>query len=244
MKPILTNKIFLVGLGVLLTGFAVFGAYDKAGATSATAEQASAFTLPELPYAKDALESAIDAQTMELHHGRHHKAYVDNLNKEVARDKNLEGKTLEEIVTNISSYSTATRNNGGGHWNHSFFWSLMTPEKTESSPQLSEAIKKSFGSLDGFKKKFEEAGAKQFGSGWVWLIVNDKGELEITSTPNQDNPLMDVATVKGKPVLGNDVWEHAYYLRYQNKRGDYLKSWWGVVNWEKVSELYAQATAK
>lgn len=233
-------------LAAALCGVAALGVYDKAGATSKaeTEAAAAAFTLPELPYAKDSLKNVIDAQTMEIHHGKHHKAYVDNLNKEVAKDKNLEGKTLEDIVANISKYNTATRNNAGGHWNHTFFWPLMSPEKSEPSPQFAEALKKSFGSMDEFKKQFEEAGTKQFGSGWVWLVVNDKGLLEITSTPNQDNPLMDVATVKGKPVLGNDVWEHAYYLKYQNKRADYLKSWWDVVNWTKVSEHYTNATAK
>ena len=202
------------------------------------------FSLPALPYENTALDPVIDAQTMDLHLGKHHKAYVDNLNKEVAKDKNLHGKTLEEIVGNISKYSTATRNNGGGHWNHSFFWEIMTPAKTTPSEEFAQAIKKSFGSMDEFKKQFEEAGTKQFGSGWVWLIVNEKGQLEITATPNQDNPLMDIAPVKGTPVLGNDVWEHAYYLRYQNKRADYLKSWWDVVNWTKVSEHYARAMAK
>lgn len=242
----ISKKSFLVMLAAALCGVAALGVYDKAGATgkAETEAAAAAFTLPELPYAKDALKNVIDAETMEIHHGKHHKAYVDNLNKEVAKDKNLEGKTLEDIVANISKYNTATRNNAGGHWNHTFFWSLMSPEKSEPSPQFAEALKKSFGSMDEFKKQFEEAGTKQFGSGWVWLVVNDKGLLEITSTPNQDNPLMDVATVKGKPVLGNDVWEHAYYLKYQNKRADYLKSWWDVVNWTKVSEHYTSATAK
>lgn len=205
---------------------------------------AEKFMLPALPYATNALEKAIDAKTMEIHHGKHHQAYVDKLNEEVAKDASLKGKTVEEIVGGISKYPAAVRNNAGGHWNHSFFWTIMTPEETMPSAELAEAIKSSFGSQEEFQKKFEEAGVKQFGSGWVWLIVNKDGKLEITSTPNQDNPLMDDAKVKGTPVLGNDVWEHAYYLRYQNKRGEYLKGWWSVVNWTRVSELYAQAKTK
>lgn len=199
------------------------------------------FKLPALPYATGALSKAIDKQTMEIHHGKHHQAYIDNLNKEVANDPKLSGKTIEDIVTNVSKYSTAVRNNAGGHWNHTFFWTLMTPDKTDMSPELKTAIDSAFGSVDEMKKKFEEAGTKQFGSGWAWLIVSSSGKLEITSTPNQDNPLMDDAKLKGTPILGNDVWEHAYYLRYQNKRADYLKAWWGVVNWAKVSDYYARA---
>lgn len=209
-----------------------------------TAIAKGAFTLPELPYSSGALEKVIDKKTMEIHHGKHHKAYVDNLNKEVAGNSALKGKTLEEIMGAVSKYPPAVRNNAGGHWNHSFFWTIMTPERTEVSPELASAINEAFGSMDEFKKKFEEAGAKQFGSGWAWLIVNKAGKLEITSTPNQDNPLMDDAKVKGAPILGNDVWEHAYYLRYQNMRGDYLKAWWDIVNWNRVSELYAQAKTK
>lgn len=214
----------------------------QAAAPAASADApAGPFTLPALPYPAGALTRAIDKQTMELHHGKHHKAYIDNLNKEVAKDSSLNGKTIEDIIANVSKYPPAVRNNGGGHWNHSFFWTVMTPQKTDIPAELSAAIDDAFGSLDAFKKKFEESGAKQFGSGWAWLIVNTSGKLEITTTPNQDNPLMDDAKVKGTPILGNDVWEHAYYLRYQNKRADYLKAWWDVVDWKRVSELYAQA---
>jgi Fe-Mn family superoxide dismutase len=199
------------------------------------------FSLPKLPYAYGALSSVIDAKTMEIHHGKHHKSYVDNLNKEVNGDIALKGKSLEALLANISKYSPAVRNNAGGHWNHSFFWEIMSANKTEMPEELATAINSSFGSVEDMKKKFEEAGTKQFGSGWAWLIVNKSGKLQITSTPNQDNPLMDDAKIKGMPILGNDVWEHAYYLRYQNKRGDYLKAWWNVVNWQKVSEHFLSA---
>lgn len=201
------------------------------------------FALPELGYAYNALEPSIDAKTMEIHLTKHHQAYIDKLNTEVANTAPLQGKSIEDIVTNISKYNKAVRNNAGGHWNHSFFWRLMGPEdqRGEPSPELKAAIEKKFGSIDKFKEEFEKAGVGQFGSGWAWLIKNSKGELEITSTPNQDNPLMDDAKVKGTPILGNDVWEHAYYLKYQNKRADYLKNWWKVVNWKHVSENFAKA---
>ncbi len=247
MTQAISKRTFLGFLGALPLGFAALnfpvrgGFIPTAHAADVKAAPSGPFMLPELPYAKDALEKAIDSQTMMLHHDKHHQAYVDKLNAEVEKDEKLKGKTIEDIVANISKYNTAVRNNGGGHWNHSFFWTIMTPEKTEASPELSEAIKKSFGSMDEFQKQFEEAGTKQFGSGWVWLIVNAKGLLEVVSTPNQDNPLMDDARVKGTPILGNDVWEHAYYLRYFNKRPDYLRAWWQVVNWKRVSELYKQA---
>lgn len=200
-----------------------------------------AFTVPDLPYAYDALEPYIDKQTMEIHHDKHHKAYVDNLNKAVAGTEN-EGKSLEDLIKNAGKLSPAIRNNGGGHWNHSFFWKVMAPHSaTEPSGELAEAIKSAFGSLDEFKEKFAAAGGSRFGSGWAWLIVTEGGKLEVTSTPNQDNPLMDVAETKGKPILGVDVWEHAYYLKYQNRRPEYLKNFWHVVNWAKVAENYAEA---
>jgi Fe-Mn family superoxide dismutase len=199
-----------------------------------------AFTLPNLPYASDALEPHIDAQTMQIHHGKHHQAYVDNLNKAIAGTAN-EGKSLEELVKAAGTISPAVRNNGGGHWNHSFFWEIIGPGAGgEPTGQLADAIKGTFGSFEEFKEKFSAAGATRFGSGWAWLIVKD-GKLEVSSTPNQDNPLMDVAEVKGTPILGVDVWEHAYYLKYQNRRPDYLKAIWNVVNWKKVAELYAKA---
>lgn len=199
-----------------------------------------AFTLPALPYAFDALEPHIDAKTMEIHHGKHHQAYVNNLNKAIEGTPN-EGKSLDELVASAGSISPAVRNNGGGHWNHSFFWQILAPN-AEAAPsgELAEAINSSFGSLDGLKEKFNAAGGARFGSGWAWLIVKD-GKLEVTSTPNQDNPLMDVAETKGTPILGADVWEHAYYLKYQNRRPDYLAAFWNLVNWAKVAELYAAA---
>lgn len=199
-----------------------------------------AFTLPALPYDYDALEPHIDKLTMQIHHDKHHQAYVDNLNKAIAGTEN-ENKSLEELVKNAGQYSAAVRNNGGGHWNHSFFWEILSPDgggKPEG--KLAQAIDETFGSLDGLKEKFNAAGAGRFGSGWAWLGVKD-GKLTVCSTPNQDNPLMDVAECQCTPVLGCDVWEHAYYLKYQNKRGDYLKAFWDVVNWKKASENFEKA---
>ncbi|WGM32024.1 superoxide dismutase [Brevundimonas sp. NIBR11] len=203
-----------------------------------------AFTLPPLPYAYDALEPAIDKETMTFHHDKHHQAYVDNLNKAVDADASLQGKSLEELFATISTAPKAVRNNGGGHWNHALFWELLAPagQGGEPSAELAAAIDRDLGGLDKFKEDFNAAGAGQFGSGWAWLIVQD-GKLKVTSTPNQDNPLMDVAEQKGAVVLGADVWEHAYYLKYQNRRPDYLKAFWTVVNWNKANELFAAATA-
>lgn len=199
-----------------------------------------AFTLAPLPYAHDALEPHIDTLTMQIHHGKHHQAYVDNLNKAIAGTPN-ENKTLEELVMAAGSISPAVRNNGGGHWNHTFFWkSLAANAGGKPSGKLADAIDNAFGSFDAFKEKFANAGMTRFGSGWAWLIVKE-GKLEITSTPNQDNPLMDVAEVKGKPILGVDVWEHAYYLKYQNRRAEYLSAFWNVVNWDKVADRFAKA---
>lgn len=196
------------------------------------------FTLPPLPYAADALEPYIDTTTMQIHHGKHHQAYVDNLNKAIAGTP-YEGKSLEELVAAAGSISAAVRNNGGGHWNHSFFWeSLAAHSGAGPSGALADAINSAFGSFDAFKEKFAAAGMARFGSGWAWLITKD-GKLEISSTPNQDNPLMDVAEVKGTPLLGVDVWEHAYYLKYQNRRAEYLGAFWNVVNWAKVAERFA-----
>ena len=199
-----------------------------------------AFTLPQLPYAPEALEPYIDAQTMQIHHGKHHQAYVDNLNKAIAGTEH-ENKSLEDLVQSAGSISPAVRNNGGGHWNHSFFWQILGPAGGSSpTGALLDAINSTFGSLDGLKEKVNAAGATRFGSGWAWLISKD-GKLEVTSTPNQDNPLMDVAEVKGKPVLGIDVWEHAYYLKYQNRRPEYLGAVWNVINWSKVAENFNAA---
>ncbi|MCO5241941.1 MAG: superoxide dismutase [Chitinophagaceae bacterium] len=198
------------------------------------------FTLPALPYAHNALEPHIDTLTMQIHHGKHHQAYVDNLNKAIAGTPN-ENKSLEELVKAAGSISAAVRNNGGGHWNHSFFWEILSPNGGgKPSGKLAAAIDAAFGSFDEFKAKFSAAGATRFGSGWAWLIVKD-GKLEVTSTPNQDNPLMDVAEIKGTPILGVDVWEHAYYLKYQNKRPDYLAAIWNVINWKKVEEKFEKA---
>lgn len=197
------------------------------------------FSLPTLPYAPDALEPHIDAKTMEIHHGKHHQAYVDNLNKAVAGTEH-ESKTLEQLVAEAGKISPAVRNNGGGHWNHTFFWESLSAKGGAPSGDLANAINEAFGSLDTFKEKFNNAGMTRFGSGWAWLIVKD-GKLEVSSTPNQDNPLMDVAEIKGTPILGCDVWEHAYYLKYQNKRADYLGAFWNIVNWDKVAERFSAA---
>jgi superoxide dismutase, Fe-Mn family len=198
------------------------------------------FTLAPLPYAYEALEPHIDTLTMQIHHGKHHQAYVDNLNKALAGTPN-EGKTIEELIANAGAISAAVRNNGGGHWNHTFFWQSLGPNKGgQPTGDLDIAINEAFGSYEDFKVKFATAGTTRFGSGWAWLIIKE-GKLEITSTPNQDNPLMDVAEIKGTPILGVDVWEHAYYLKYQNKRPEYLAAIWNVMNWDKVAERFAAA---
>ena len=199
-----------------------------------------AFTLPELPYAFNALEPHVDARTMEIHHGKHHAAYVTNLNAALQGTEH-EGKSIEELLSNISKLPAAARNNGGGHWNHSMFWEIMAPNAGgEPTGDLASQITKDFGSLDEMKKQFAEAATKRFGSGWAWLCKDSGGKLFITSTPNQDNPLMDVADKKGQPVLGLDVWEHAYYLNYQNRRPDYITAWWNVVNWKEVARRYSK----
>ncbi|QNR87206.1 superoxide dismutase [Pedobacter riviphilus] len=200
-----------------------------------------AFELPALHYATDALEPHIDKTTMEIHHDKHHQAYVTNLNKA------LEGKpeatsSIEEIVKHISKFPAAVRNNGGGHYNHSLFWNILGPNKGgEPTGDLAKAINETFGSFAELKTKLQEAGATRFGSGWAWLSVGADKKLQVSSTPNQDNPLMDIAEVKGTPILGIDVWEHAYYLKYQNKRPDYLAAIWNVINWDAVAELYKKA---
>lgn len=199
-----------------------------------------AFTLPALPYAFNALEPHIDAKTMEIHHGKHHNAYVTNLNAAVAGTE-WESKSLEEIMANISKLAPAVRNNGGGHWNHSFFWQIMGPNAGgEPTGAVADAITGAFGSYENFKTEFAKAGTTRFGSGWAWLIANG-GKLSITSTPNQDNPLMDIAETKGTPILGIDVWEHAYYLHYQNRRPDYITAFFNVINWDEVNKRLAAA---
>jgi superoxide dismutase, Fe-Mn family len=199
-----------------------------------------AFTLPALPYSNGALEPHIDALTMQIHHDKHHQAYVDNLNKAVAGTPN-ENKSIEELVKVAGTLTPAIRNNGGGHWNHSFFWESLAPGKGgKPTGKLGESIEAEFGSFDAFKEKFTQAGITRFGSGWAWLVEQD-GKLVISSTPNQDNPLMDVAEVKGTPILGVDVWEHAYYLKYQNRRPEYLAAFWNVVNWDVINKRYEAA---
>ena len=201
------------------------------------------YTFADLPYAYDALEPVIDATTMQIHHGRHHKAYYDNFLAAI-KDNPLNGQPLETIFAHISKESAALRNNAGGYYNHNHYWNVMRPNGGNApSGALLDAINSTFGSLDACKAAFKDAGIKQFGSGWAWLIVGKDSKLAITSTPNQDNPLMDTAAVQGTPILGCDVWEHAYYLHYQNKRPDYLDAWWQIVNWDYVAELYAKATA-
>lgn len=197
-----------------------------------------AFELPALSYASDALEPFIDKTTMEIHHGKHHNAYVTNLNAALT-GTDAEKLSIEEILKNISKYPAPVRNNGGGHFNHSFFWKLLKKNNgAVPSGELATAIDKAFGSFDKFKEEFAKAATTRFGSGWAWLIKKEDGSLAVTSSPNQDNPLMDVAEVKGTPILGLDVWEHAYYLHYQNRRPDYITAFWNVVNWDEVTKNF------
>lgn len=217
---------------LLLVGF--FGYFNETRAQSK-------FEFPELPYGYDALELFIDKTTMEIHYSRHHRAYFNNFVKAVD-DNKLQGKTMEEIFAKTSTLPLVIRNHGGGYYNHNLFWEIMSPSgggKPEG--KLMKAIEESFGSFEDFAETFQKAANSQFGSGWAWLSVDRNGKLFVSSTPNQDNPLMDVVEKRGTPILGLDVWEHAYYLQYQNKRGDYVSNFWKVVNWKKVSELYATA---
>ncbi len=199
------------------------------------------FTLPDLPYAHDALEPHIDARTMEIHHGKHHAGYTTNLNNAIAGTA-LENESIESILANISQHSGAVRNNGGGFYNHDLFWKVMSPNGGGApSGELADAINRDLGSFDEFKDAFAKAAATRFGSGWAWLCVSN-GKLVVTSTPNQDNPLMDIAEVKGTPILGLDVWEHAYYLNYQNRRPDYINAFFNVINWDEVASRFASAS--
>jgi superoxide dismutase, Fe-Mn family len=200
------------------------------------------FVLNKLPYSYDALEPYIDAKTMEIHYSRHHAGYVNNLNQAV-KGTNAENLSLEEMMKHISDFSVAVRNNGGGHYNHTLFWSVLTPKETSPSESLIYAINRDFGSMDKMKEEINQAAASRFGSGWAWLYVDPDGFLMVSSTPNQDNPLMDIVEKQGIPILGIDVWEHAYYLKYQNKRADYLQSVWHVMNWDEVSRRYKEAIA-
>jgi Fe-Mn family superoxide dismutase len=203
---------------------------------------AEGFTQEPLPYGFAALEPAVDAMTMEVHYSKHAATYCKNLNDACVAENVNRNQPLEAILTTITSYSTKIRNNAGGHYNHEFFWQSMRPPVSNNTPtgSLAESITKSFGSFDAFKKQFADAAKNRFGSGWAWLVKDEKGNLQIGSTPNQDNPLMnlDDINIKGKPLLGLDVWEHAYYLKYQNKRADYIEQWWSLVNWEKVQERW------
>lgn len=211
---------------------------------SLKAQQEPFHKFAPLPYAYDALEPYIDKMTMEIHYDRHHRAYYNNFMAAI-KDSDLEKMPMETIFAYMSSYSPAIRNNGGGYWNHEMFWKCLKPNGGGApSGQLADSIKKTFGSFDDFKKQFAEAGAKRFGSGWVWLTVGDKGRLFISSTANQDNPQMNTETMRGTPVLCLDVWEHAYYLKYQNKRGDYISAFWNLVNWDFVQNEYAKALTK
>lgn len=203
------------------------------------------YKLPELPYAYDALEPHFDTQTMTIHHSRHHQAYVDNLNKAIA-GTDAEKESLENILKNISKYAPAVRNNGGGHYNHSLFWEILSPApKTAPEGKLASEINAVFGSLEVFKEQFKQAGLGQFGSGWAWLFVKYNGTIGLAATANQDNPLMDTnVTNQGYPILGADVWEHAYYLKYQNKRADYLEAFWSLLDWSAVEKKYDEAISK
>lgn len=243
------SALAVLAAAAVLAGCSAFGGKAKtAEAPQAAAVQPAApvpgpFTHAELPYAANALEPVIDAQTMNIHWGRHHRAYYDNLNRAAADNDKLAKLSLPQLMAQISKFPAGVRNNGGGAWNHDFFWASMAPvgQGGQPSPQLLMAIERDFGSLEKMQQAFNAAGGGRFGSGWVWLVAQ-KGKLVISSTPNQDNPLMDVAEVRGTPLLGNDVWEHAYYLKYQNKRGDYLKAWWDVVNWNEVNKRFEAVT--
>lgn len=230
-----------LGSGLIL-GIALVASTAMAAMPQST-PPAGPFTLPPLPYAADALEPSIDTRTMEIHHGRHHQAFVNNLNTAAASDPSL-NQPVEALLARASSLPVAVRNNAGGHYNHSVFWTMMAPvgQGGEPSPALLRQIETDFGSMDAFKTQFNAAATGRFGSGWAWLIWAD-GKLAITSTPNQDNPLMDTVEQRGAPVLGVDVWEHAYYLKYQNRRADYLAAWWDVVNWNTVNGLFEQASS-
>ncbi len=240
------NDSFRASVGVAVGGSLVSGLSACAGSGQNSEGEDSnessgsgklVFSRIELPYAYGALAPNIDEKTMDIHYNKHHEAYVKSINEAIEAE-NIDYGTPEELLKNISSYSDKARNNAGGAWNHNFFWECMTPDSKAPEGKVADALSSAFGSLDKFKEEFAAAGAGQFGSGWAWLI-SDNGSLKITSTPNQDNPLMDIAEVKGTPLLGLDVWEHAYYLNYQNRRPDYIKNFWNVVNWNKVAERMA-----
>lgn len=243
MAPLTPRREFLTttvkaGLGLYLGSTFLNSCASSKGVT-VPAQYATGFSQQPLPYAYNALTEAIDAQTMELHYSKHAASYATNLNDAAKAEGVDTTKTVEDVLRNVSKYSVKMRNNGGGHYNHELFWKCMSPKGGERpNGNLASAIDSSFGSFDTFKTQFSDAGKNQFGSGWAWLIVDSDKRLRISSTPNQDNPLMDVASTKGFPLLGLDVWEHAYYLRYQNKRPDYIAAWWKVVDWEYVAQRY------
>lgn len=225
-----TAALGTIGLG-LLSSENLFSGIEATGGDP--------FSLPILPYTYDALEPMIDTLTMTIHHSKHHQAYINNLNKHIAANVNLQGKSLYELCVNAKEYGPVVRNNAGGHYNHSLFWELMSPKPTTiKNESLNQAINSSFGSFEKMKELFTEAAMKRFGSGWAWLMVDSNNKLIINSTANQDNPLMNGIDITGKPILAIDVWEHAYYLHYQNKRADYVNAWWSLVNWQKVEQLF------
>ncbi len=231
-----------VPLSMPLVGVATSGFASNPFSKTKNSDSIMAFELPALPYAFNALEPHIDAKTMEIHHGKHHNAYVTNLNAAVTADANAQGKTLEQLMSGISKFAPAIRNNGGGHLNHSLFWEIMGANGGgEPKGEVALAINGAFGSFENFKKEFSNAGATRFGSGWAWLSVDASKNLFVSSTPNQDNPLMDIAEKKGTPILGMDVWEHAYYLNYQNRRPDYMAAFFNVINWDAVNERFKKA---
>lgn len=238
--------LFLLGVGAGTFALETYALAEKSPSSKSTISNANgAIQLPPLPYAYDALEPHIDVKTMEFHHDKHHAAYVKNLNAALDKHPELKSKTVEELLQRLdkvpADIRTTVRNNGGGHVNHSMFWKIMKPNGGgEPTGAIAAAINQNFGNFAAFKKQFNEAGADRFGSGWVWLVRNNNGKLEITTTANQDNPLS-----QGKyPIFGNDVWEHAYYLKYQNRRPDYLEAWWNVVNWDEINNRFAAATQK
>lgn len=230
----------------LLFAFAVSMGFGHHSLADHHESKPTPFSLPDLPYAADALEPVIDKRTMEIHHGRHHQAYVNNLNNKVADFPALASLELKDILDDISSYDTAVRNNAGGHYNHKLFWKLMAPVQStgEPSSELAARIERDFGSFDAFREEFNDKASKIFGSGWAWLIAKADGSLQVTTTPNQDNPLMDVVSERGTPLLALDVWEHAYYLQYQSQRADYIAKWWDVVNWNEVNDRFNTLNAQ
>jgi len=237
MKTPNNRREFIRKSGLITLG-AIAASKLNASASKLFEPNTNQFTLPELPYPYEALEPHIDKLTMQIHHDKHHKAYVDKLNEAITSNKITE-KSLEKLLQQVSTYPAAIRNNGGGHYNHSMFWKLLQPNPGNPDGVVMDAIVATFGSIDEFKKKFSDAAKSRFGSGWAWLVKTADGKLAICSTPNQDNPLMDIAECKGSPVLCLDVWEHAYYLKYQNLRADYINAYWNVVNWGEVNRLYA-----